>query len=160
KEILEQCESHFLVDEVASVAEALAFLRRDPPFASRPCPNLALFDFELDNRADSGVLLQFIRQSHELMRLPVMVMSQRDHAAESLAGGADRFLLKPSNLKKLKSAILSFWREASMRRPTVLLIEDNQVDVRIIGEFLQDEFDVRCASSPGAGMAELQRGGV
>ena len=155
KRILEECG--FTVEALGCAQDAVAFLRAEPPYLGRPRPDFILLDYELDAGNDARVLLGESKRSSELRDIPVLVMSQGDHAAESLAAGARRFLRKPSDVGELQQAGVSFSKEAVMKSQVLLLIDDEQLDTRMMKGQLEEDFEVRWATSPDAGLGELER---
>jgi DNA-binding response OmpR family regulator len=160
KETLEESKPGCVIHALGSTTEAIAFLRADPPFVGRQRPDLALLDFELDGGTDATGLIRMFRGSQELKTVPVMVLSQRDHSGESIAAGADRFLLKPSELNLLREAVMSFWRQSIEGRPVVLLVEDTEREAKFMREHLEDAFEVRWVKSPDQAMVEMRSGSV
>jgi DNA-binding response OmpR family regulator len=63
-------------------------------------PSIVLLDFHLGNTESTAIIRQ-IRQVPAIARTPILVFSGEDKAEETLAAGADRFLIKPLNPTKL-----------------------------------------------------------
>lgn len=94
--------------------EAMAYLRREGPFAGAGLPSLVLLDWRLPRKSGEEVLRD-IRATPELKLVAVLVLttsaSERDvTVAYSL--GANTFFTKPTGLdqlRKLVSLIESYW---------------------------------------------------
>jgi two-component system, chemotaxis family, response regulator Rcp1 len=109
--VLLEATEPFEVHTVETGEQALAFLRRHPPFAAAPAPSIVVLDYRLpDTRATS--ILRHMRASPELMHLPVLVLSQAgwmEDAAAARAAGATDFRVKPSRVQDLARVIEEFW---------------------------------------------------
>lgn len=103
----------FTVHTVENGNDALAFLERRPPFAAAPRPAFVVLDFHLPDM-DAPAVLQRLAADAELRAIPVLVMSQADweeDAVAARAAGARQFRVKPSRVKALREAIVTFWKE-------------------------------------------------
>jgi len=103
----------FAVHTVENGSDALAFLERRPPFDAAPRPAFVVLDFHLPDMKAPAVL-QRLGADAELRSIPVLVMSQADweeDAVAARAAGARQFRVKPSRVKALREAIVTFWRE-------------------------------------------------
>ena len=103
----------FSVHTVENGNDALAFLERRPPFAAAPRPAFVVLDFHLPDM-DAPAVLQRLGADAELRAIPVLVMSQADweeDAVAACAAGARQFRVKPSRVKALREAIVTFWKE-------------------------------------------------
>jgi CheY-like chemotaxis protein len=98
--------------------EALGMLRREGEFRDHPRPDLMLLDRNLP-RMDGRTLLRTIKDDPDLRRIPVIVMTGSDAAADiddSYALGANAYIVKPASyehLAEVVAAIASFWFEAA-----------------------------------------------
>jgi len=82
-------------------ADALAFLRGQPPHHDAPRPDLVLLDLNLPGLDGRDVLLR-IREDPQLRGLAVVVLTASDEEREHLAAlAADAFLTKPVDLDRL-----------------------------------------------------------
>jgi len=116
----------FAVFAVESGTKALAFLRREPPFASAPRPAFVVLDLRLPDLEAPDVLRRLAARG-DLDALPVLVVSQaqwEEDAAAIQRAGATAFHLKPSRVQALRNLIVDFWKEhvdgataAHRRRP-------------------------------------------
>jgi chemotaxis family two-component system response regulator Rcp1 len=103
----------FAVHTVENGSDALAFLERRPPFDAAPRPAFVVLDFHLPDMKAPAVL-QRLGADAELRSIPVLVMSQADweeDAVAARAAGARQFRVKPSRVKALREAIVTFWKE-------------------------------------------------
>lgn len=106
-----------MINELHTVAdgmEALAFLRREPPHASAPRPDLILLDLNLPKLDGRGVL-SFVKSSSELRSIPVVILTSSD-AEEDVARSYDLhancYVRKPVELQSFLDviqAIDDFW---------------------------------------------------
>ena len=95
-------------------AEALRFLQREGEHANAPRPDLVLLDLSLP-RIDGRKILQMIRNTADLHRLPVVVFTSSENPVDVAASydlGASCFVTKPITLNELERvvhAITDFW---------------------------------------------------
>jgi CheY-like chemotaxis protein len=90
----------FQLTHLRDGAEALAFVRKEAPYANSPCPDLILVDLNLPKIGGEAVIRE-VRNTRHLDRVPACVWSSSDSLAdrESLRlVGADQFIFKPSGL--------------------------------------------------------------
>lgn len=103
----------FAVHTVESGTEALAFLRREPPFSSAPRPAFIVLDFRLPD-IDAPAVLGRLSARADLRAIPVLVLSGADWGedeAAARAAGATEFRVKPSRVQALREAVVGFWKE-------------------------------------------------
>jgi CheY-like chemotaxis protein len=111
--ILEIGEPSFRVHTVQSGRDALAFLEQRPPFDAAPRPAFVVLDYHLPDLNAPDVLRQ-VRSHADLYPLPVLVLSQADweeDEAAARAAGASAFRVKPSRVRALREAVVTFWKE-------------------------------------------------
>jgi CheY-like chemotaxis protein len=90
--------------------EAMAFLRREGPYAGAVRPGLVLLDINMPKRNGFEVL-QEMKSDPLLRTIPVVMLttSTRDEdIARSYDGGACSFVSKPVSFEKLKEVIKQF----------------------------------------------------
>lgn len=83
-------------------AEALAFVRREAPYASSPRPDLILVDLN-SAKIDGECVIREVRNARHLDGVPVCVWFSAESLGdrESLNSlGVDRFIIKPSGLEQ------------------------------------------------------------
>ncbi len=84
---------------VSDGVEAIAFLKREPPYASQPLPDLVILDLNL-KLVDGPEVLQFIRETPELERTRVVILSSSpEYIMRSKAAKADGYFSKSSSLE-------------------------------------------------------------
>ncbi len=97
--------------------QAIAYLTGTAPFGDRhqfPFPRLLLLDLKMP-RKDGFEVLEWIRATPNIRRLPVLVLTASLHKQDvqrALELGASAFLIKPVELARLVDlvkAIDSFW---------------------------------------------------
>src|SRR5919108_1853681 len=99
---------------VADGEEALAFLRREGPYADSPRPKLVLLDLNLP-RKDGREVLQELKSDPALSRIPVIVLTTSAAEADILHSydlQANCFITKPLDLDEffdVVRAIEDFW---------------------------------------------------
>lgn len=166
-EALSEGNRRHRLHQVRDGEEALAFLRRKPPFEAAPTPHLLLVDLNLPRR-DGRELLTEIKNDPDLRRIPVVVLTTSEADRDVAAAydlHANCYITKPIELQRfieVLQAIESFWFTvvklppmpcpmattksqaiAAMKRILqVLFIEDNPGDVELI-EALLDDLDTR-----------------
>jgi CheY-like chemotaxis protein len=99
---LEMQHIDFQLTHLRDGAEALAFIRREGPYAKAPRPDLILVNMNLP-KVDGEEIVHQIRGARRLDGVPVWVWSSSDllHGGESFSRlGADGFILKPSGLER------------------------------------------------------------
>ena len=84
-------------------AQALAFLRREPPYQASPRPSLILLDLNLPG-ANGSELLAEIKSGHELRHIPVIVLSTSTRVEDITTAynlHANCYISKPPDLESL-----------------------------------------------------------
>ena len=97
--------------EALSVVEdgeaALAFLRRQPPYADAPTPELILLDLGLPKK-DGRAVLEELKADPVLSTIPVLIMTSsraQEDLVRSLNLKADGYLPKPVTVEQLITVI-------------------------------------------------------
>ncbi len=94
--------------------EALAYLRREPPYVTSRTPDLILLDLNLPRKSGREVLME-IKQDQRLMSIPVVVLttsSDEQDIARAYSEHANCYLTKPVDLEQflhLVRSIEDFW---------------------------------------------------
>ena len=94
--------------------EAMAYLRRDGPYADVPRPDLILLDLNLPRKNGREVLAE-VKQDPDLRRIPVVVMTSSDDEKDILAAYnlyVNCYVTKPVDLDqfiKVVKTIEHFW---------------------------------------------------
>jgi CheY-like chemotaxis protein len=97
--------------------EALAFLRREPPYADAPAPDLVLLDLNLP-RKDGREVLADIKADPRLRRTPVVVLTTSRSEADVMRSydlHANCYITKPVDLNRFLEVIRAvehFWLAA------------------------------------------------
>ena len=97
---LKQQDLRFELVHLLNGGEALAFIRKQGPYADAPIPNLILLDLNLSKYTGEDILRE-IRSAGHLGRVPVCVWSSsRSRRDEALLKelGISQFITKPSGL--------------------------------------------------------------
>ena len=97
---LKQQDFRFELVHLLNGGEALAFIRKQGPYADAPIPNLILLDLNLSKFTGQDILRE-IRSSGHLGHVPVCVWSSsRSRRDEALLKelGISQFITKPSGL--------------------------------------------------------------
>jgi CheY-like chemotaxis protein len=100
---------HAELDLVTDGIEALAFLRREPPFAVAERPHLILLDLNMP-RMDGRQFLTEIKRDENLRAIPVVVLTTSDVERDIVASydlGASGYITKPVNFENLVVALRS-----------------------------------------------------
>ena len=94
--------------------QALAFLRREPPYADAPRPDLVLMDLNMPRKNGLEVLKE-VKDDPDLRTIPVVILTtseaERD-IVESYALHANCYIQKPVDLNQFLRVILAiedFW---------------------------------------------------
>jgi CheY-like chemotaxis protein len=94
--------------------EALAFLRREGPYANAPRPDLVLLDLNLPKKDGREVLAE-IKQDADLKRIPVVILTTSKAEQDILKTydlHANCFITKPVDLDQFITVVKSvedFW---------------------------------------------------
>lgn len=94
--------------------EALAFLRRQPPFEKAPRPHLILLDLNMP-RKDGREVLAEIKNDPDLHRIPVVVLTTsraENDVVKAYDLHANSYLVKPVNFERFVEMIKNlerFW---------------------------------------------------
>ena len=102
------------MDAVENGEEALAYLRREPPFREVPKPDLIFLDLNLPKKDGREVLLE-IKQDESLRRIPVVVLTTSEAERDILRAydlHANCYVKKPTELDEYMEVIRAcenFW---------------------------------------------------
>lgn len=94
--------------------EAIAFLRREPPYADYPRPDLVLLDWNLP-RKSGGEVLEVIKTDPGLMSVPVIVLSTSRAEGDVISSyrlHANCYITKPVDYERFADVVHSvrdFW---------------------------------------------------
>jgi two-component system, chemotaxis family, response regulator Rcp1 len=94
--------------------EAIAFLRRQGPYADAPTPDLVLLDLNLPRR-DGREVLEDIKNDPALMTIPVVILTSSQAEEDILRSyrlHANCFITKPVDLEQLTKVVQGieqFW---------------------------------------------------
>lgn len=108
------------VDVVADGEDALAYLRRQGPYADAPAPDLVILDVNLP-RLKGNEVLASMRGDPSLEGIPVAVMSSSANearVAESYDSRTTCFVLKPMDVPEYRAAVRGierFWTVATAK---------------------------------------------
>ncbi len=101
-----------LLHAVRDGEEAMAFLRREGPYAGAARPGLVLLDINMPKMNGFEVLYE-MKTDPELRGIPVVILTTSSREADVLAaytGGACSFVTKPVNFDRLKLMAAHFVR--------------------------------------------------
>jgi chemotaxis family two-component system response regulator Rcp1 len=102
------------VEVVRDGEQALAYLKRQPPYEKAQTPQLILLDINLP-RVDGKEVLSFIKNTEELRRIPVVMLTTSDSEKDILDSylrHANCYIVKPvgfENFLKVVMTIKDFW---------------------------------------------------
>jgi chemotaxis family two-component system response regulator Rcp1 len=102
--------------------EALAFLRRQGPYAEVPRPDLILLDLNLPKKTGQEVLAE-IKEDPDLRRIPVVILTVSEAEADILKTynlHANCYITKPVDLDRFIEVVKSiedFWLTVVMLPP-------------------------------------------
>ncbi len=114
KKALDRAKLYNSLSVVHDGVEALAFLRREDPFANSPRPDLILLDLNMP-RMDGRELLRNLKNDPDFRRIPVVVLTTSDaeqDALETYELHANCYVTKPVSLEQFTTvvgAIADFW---------------------------------------------------
>ena len=99
---------------VTNGMEAMAFLRRDPPYDDAPSPDLILLDLNLPGM-DGRAVLELLKSDADLCRIPVAVLTTsgaEEDIERAYALHANCYIRKPLNIECFLDVVRSinhFW---------------------------------------------------
>jgi len=97
------------LEQVVDGKEALAFLRKQPPFTEAPTPGLILLDLNMP-RMNGREFLAEVKADPELKRFPVVVLTTSD-SEKDIEGcyemGASGYITKPIDIDRFIQTIKS-----------------------------------------------------
>jgi len=110
------CQSKVLntMHVVDNGEDALAFLRREDPYAQAPRPDLVLLDLNLP-RKDGREVLQEIKTDDQLRHIPVVILTsskEEEDVVRSYDLCANCYITKPVEFNKFTQALMctgQFW---------------------------------------------------
>jgi CheY-like chemotaxis protein len=114
KEALAEAKIRNRLHVVTDGVEALAYLRRQQPFAGAERPDLILLDLNLP-RQDGRQVLAEIKKDEELRRIPVVILSSSQAEADVARAydlHANCYITKPLDVEQLITVVRSiedFW---------------------------------------------------
>ena len=101
REALKAAGLNFELTVIENGADGLAFARRQGEYAASSVPDLAVLDLNLPKSGGTTVL-EAMRQSKDLERVPVLIMTSSAGAGEQARVrelGVERFITKPPDLE-------------------------------------------------------------
>jgi chemotaxis family two-component system response regulator Rcp1 len=102
------------VEVVRDGEQALAYLKKTSPYEQAPTPQLVLLDINLP-RVDGKEVLSFIKNTDELRKIPVVMLTTSDSEKDILDSylrHANCYIVKPvgfENFLKVVMTIKDFW---------------------------------------------------
>ena len=102
------------IDTVTDGAQAVAYLKRRPPFETADSPDVVLLDLNLP-KMDGREVLAEVKQDERLRRIPIVVLTSSDSEKDvrkSYELGANCYVTKPLGLAESLEAlnmIARFW---------------------------------------------------
>ena len=108
--VLRTLERNRVVNNVKRMidgAEALAYLRREPPYENRPDPDVILLDLKLP-KVDGHEVLKAVKSAPELCHIPVVVLTTSSGEADrarAYAYHANSYLVKPVNFQRFRQMV-------------------------------------------------------
>jgi CheY-like chemotaxis protein len=117
-------ESKVLVDvhDVGDGLEALAFLKKEKPYADAPKPDLILLDLNMP-RMDGREFLKHFKGLDSINRIPVVILTTSEAETDVVASydlGASGFIVKPIDIEQFIGAIQTledYWLTLVRRSP-------------------------------------------
>jgi CheY-like chemotaxis protein len=117
-------ESKVLVDvhDVGDGLEALAFLKKEKPYADAPKPDLILLDLNMP-RMDGREFLKHFKGLDSINRIPVVILTTSEAETDVVASydlGASGFIVKPVDIEQFIGAIQTledYWLTLVRRSP-------------------------------------------
>ncbi len=102
-------------------------------------------------------VLSHLKQTPELRHIPVQIVTLDENRQHGLSRGAFSFVTKPATTEGLDAAFSRIKNYANGRRKRLLIVEDNQLELRSVQELLgHDDIDVVTASTGAEALAVLK----
>jgi chemotaxis family two-component system response regulator Rcp1 len=114
REMVEASKVRNVIRNVGDGVEAMAYLRREPPYGRAARPDLILLDLNIPKK-DGRTVLSEIKQDADLKDIPVVVLTTSEAESDILKSyqlHANCFITKPVDLTKFTTIIRSiedFW---------------------------------------------------
>jgi len=114
KKLLEDVKIALRLDVVNDGVEAMAYLRREAPYADSIRPDLVFLDLNMPKK-DGCTVLKELQQDTTLRSIPVVVLTTSDSDSDierAYELGANCYITKPVGLDQFAKAIYSiedFW---------------------------------------------------
>jgi chemotaxis family two-component system response regulator Rcp1 len=114
REMVEASKVRNVIRNVSDGVEALAYLRREPPYTTAARPDLILLDLNIPKK-DGRTVLSEIKQDADLKDIPVVVLTTSEAESDILRSyqlHANCYITKPVDLGKFTTIIRSiedFW---------------------------------------------------
>ncbi|MGA2745014.1 MAG: response regulator [Candidatus Sulfotelmatobacter sp.] len=114
REMVEASKVRNVIRNVSDGVEALAYLRREPPYTAAARPDLILLDLNIPKK-DGRTVLSEIKQDADLKDIPVVVLTTSEAESDILKSyqlHANCYITKPVDLGKFTTIIRSiedFW---------------------------------------------------
>lgn len=114
REALKESKLRNNLSVVGDGEEALAFLRRQPPYENAPRPDVILLDLNLPRKSGREVLAE-IKADPDLKRIPVVVITSSEAEQDILASydlHVNCYVTKPVDLDqfiKVVRSVSEFW---------------------------------------------------
>ncbi len=114
KEALSSSKVSLDLQVVEDGAQAMAYLRQEPPYDNAPRPDMILLDLNLPKKNGREVLNE-MREDTNLRGIPVIILTTSDQQEDVLKTyelGANCYITKPVGLEqfsKVVSSIDHFW---------------------------------------------------
>jgi CheY-like chemotaxis protein len=114
REALDDSKLSVILHQVSDGVEAMAFLRKQPPYQDAPSPDLFLLDLNMP-RKDGRQVLEEVRADPQLKRLPIVVLTTSgatEDIGAAYALNANCYIQKPvdfGQFMRVVQAIEQFW---------------------------------------------------
>jgi CheY-like chemotaxis protein len=102
------------VDRVSDGLEAMAYLRREGPYADRPRPDIILLDLKLP-RLDGHEVLERVKGDPDLRCIPIVILTTSDAEADRMKAYqhyANSYLVKPigyERFREMADELSDYW---------------------------------------------------
>jgi two-component system, chemotaxis family, response regulator Rcp1 len=114
RDMVEKSKVRNVINNVSDGIQAMAYLRRQPPYHEAKRPDLILLDLNLPGK-DGRAILAEIKQDTQLKDIPVVVLTSSEAETDVLRSyqlHANCYISKPVDLTKFTNIIRSiedFW---------------------------------------------------
>lgn len=104
---MRRCRIGNTIDRVADGVQAMEYLRRQPPYASKLRPDVLLLDLNMPKMGGHEVI-ESVRADPQLSVIPIVILTTSDAETDRIRAyklHANSYLVKPTDFKSLSKMV-------------------------------------------------------